>query len=123
MAATLNVNQRRVVHTGSDDTHVAFPDVRASQQTGFPEPVPCNSAIASAIGENGPAMVKVDGEMPMVRGATYQEEGVSVDSTLVNQTDDTASRFLQYSFNVRLEGRAVCRQGDLLFHHGLNSFG
>lgn len=123
MAATLTANQRKVVHTGSGDTHVTFPDLRASHQSGFPEPVPGTSAIASAGGENGPLMVKIDGEMPMVRGATYQAASGTADTTLVNQTNDSASRFLQYSFNVRLEGRAVCRQGDLLFHNGLNSFG
>lgn len=123
MASTLTANQRKVVHTGSDDTHVAFPDVRASHHSGFPEPFPGTSAIESASGENGPAMVKVGGEMPMVRGATYQATDISADSTLVNQADDTASRFLHYSFNVRLEGRGVCRLGDLLFHNGLNSFG
>lgn len=123
MAATLIANQRKIVHTGSDDTHVAFPDLQASHQSGFPEPVPGISAIGSASGVNGPASISVDGGMPMVRGAFYPAGSASVDSALVNQTDDTASRFLQYSFNVRLEGRAACRQGDLLFHHGLNSFG
>src|SRR5690554_4868123 len=99
MAATLIANQRKVVHTGSDDTHVAFPDLHASHQSGLPEPVPGVSAIGSACGVNGPASVVVDGGMPMVRGAIYPAGRAGAESTLVNRADDTASRFLHYSFN------------------------
>jgi hypothetical protein len=65
--------------------------------------------------------------MPMVKGAQYKmttgdEAGTAGGGVLSSSTKGPAE-FMLYSFNVKMEGKNVCRLGDPLFHNKKNALG
>jgi hypothetical protein len=69
----------------------------------------------------------MDGAMPMVKGAKYStsmgdEAGTAGGGVASSKTKGEAE-FMMYSFDVKIEGKNVCRLGDPLFHNAKNIMG
>ncbi len=64
--------------------------------------------------------------MPMVKGAQYRvstgDEAGSLGGVLSSSVKGPCE-FMNYSFDVKMEGRSVCRLGDPLFHNKKNTMG
>lgn len=128
MAQTTFANSRGIVHKGSGGQSIVFPDVCLTPTPVVPVPVPIpypNIGKSSDTSE-GPSTVKVDGEMPMVKGAKYStstgdEPGV-VGGIISNRFIGTCE-FTMYSFDVKFEGNNVCRLADPLYHNDKNIMG
>jgi hypothetical protein len=74
----------------------------------------------------GPKSVKTDGQMPMVKGALYSKstgDEAGVRKGVVSGTHKDVCEFMMYSFDVKFEGKNVCRLGDPLFHNKKNIVG
>ena len=75
----------------------------------------------------GPKKVKVDGAMPMTKGAKYSmssgDEAGSAGGGVVSSKFKGECEFMMYSFDVKFEGKNVCRMGDPLFHNKKNIVG
>ena len=75
---------------------------------------------------DGPDSVKVDKKMPMVKGAKYSmstgDEAGSLQGVASNKIKGDCE-FMMYSFDVKFEGKNVCRLGDPLFHNKKNIMG
>ncbi len=124
MAVT--VNGRGVAHAGSNGQSIVFPDVCKTPTPGGPIPMPYPNIARSADTSNGPKAVTVEGKMPMVKGAKYsQSTGDEAGATggVMSSTTRGEAEFMMYSFNVKFEGKNVCRLGDPLFHNKKNGMG
>jgi len=126
MAQKTFVNARGIVHKGSGGMSVVFPDVCKTPSPGGPIPIPYPNIGKSSDTSGGPSSVTCDGEMPMVKGATYSktsgDEAGSAGGVVSGVNRDVAE-FMMYSFDVKFEGDNVCRMGDPLFHNKKNIMG
>ncbi|MEM7151377.1 MAG: DUF4150 domain-containing protein [Myxococcota bacterium] len=126
MAQKTFANGRGIAHGGSGGMSIVFPDVCNTPTSTGPVPIPYPNIGNSADATGGPSAARCDGEMPMVKGATYgKSSGDEAGSAggLVSGMNTGEAEFMLYSFDVRIEGANVCRLGDPLFHNGKNTMG
>jgi hypothetical protein len=119
-------NGRGIAHGGSGGMSVVFPDVCLTPTSAGPVPIPYPNIARSADTSEGPTTVTCDGEMPMVKGAKYSKSmGDEAGSAggVVGGTNRDVAEFMVYSFDVKFEGKGVCRLGDSLFHNNKNTMG
>jgi uncharacterized protein DUF4150 len=127
MPATVHVNFRGVVHKGSGGMNTTFPDVcKTPAPPAPPVPIPYPNIGQSSDTSQGPSTVTTDGKMPMVKGAKYSRSSGDEAGTLggvVSSVNMSECEFMMYSFDVKFEGKNVCRMGDPLFHNKKNIMG
>lgn len=124
MGTKVFANMRGVVHQDSGGMSMVFPDVCKTPSPPVPIPYP-NIAQASDTSA-GPKKVTTDGKMPMVKGAKYSKSSGDEAGTLggvVSGCNKGEAEFMMYSFDVKFEGKNVCRLGDPLFHNKKNIMG
>ena len=103
-----------------------FPDVCKTPSPGGPIPIPYPNIGMSSNTSKGPKKVKTDKKMPMVKGAKYSmttgdEAGTA--GGVISSKFKGEAEFMLYSFDVKFEGKNVCRMGDPLFHNKKNIMG
>jgi hypothetical protein len=120
-------NSRGIAHKGSGGMSMVFPDVCKTPTPGGPVPIPYPNIAKSSDTSKGPKSVKTDGEMPMVKGAKYAtstgDEAGSAGGGIISGKTKGEAEFMMYSFNVKFEGKNVCRMGDPMFHNNKNTMG
>ncbi|NOX90996.1 MAG: DUF4150 domain-containing protein [Gammaproteobacteria bacterium] len=126
MSCTIFVNGRGVAHKGSGGKTMVFPDVCKTPVGPSVVPIPYPNLGQSADTSKGPKSVKTDGKMPMVKGAIYStssgdEPGVA--NGIISGKIKGECEFMMYSFDVKFEGKNVCRMGDPLWHNKKNILG
>lgn len=103
-----------------------MPDVRKTPAPGGPVPIPYPNVAKAADIVGGPTTVQIEGNMPAVKGAQYAvstgDEAGSAGG-VVSGTVKGPAEFMMYSFDVKIEGKNVCRLGDPLFHNKKNTMG
>jgi hypothetical protein len=103
-----------------------FPDVCNTPTPGGPVPIPYPNLGKAADTTAGPPTVTTDGSMPMVKDAKYMmtsgDEAGSAGG-VVSGTIKGEAEFMMYSFDVKFEGKNVCRLADPLFHNKKNIMG
>jgi len=126
MPSDVFANGRGVAHGGSGGISNVFPDVCKTPSPSGPVPVPYPNLGKSSDASKGPKTVTIEGKMPMVKGAQYSmttgDEAGSAGGVMSGSTKGPAE-FMMYSFDVKLEGKNVCRLGDPLFHNKKNGMG
>lgn len=126
MPCTVFVNGRGVAHQTSGGLSTVFPDVCKTPSPAGPVPIPYPNIGKAADTTGGPSSVTVDGSMPMVKDAKYAlttgDEAGSAGG-VVSGVFAGEAEFSMYSFDVKLEGRNVCRLGDPLLHNKKNAAG
>ena len=124
MGQTTFVNMRGIAHKGSGGMSIAFPDVCKTPSPGGPIPIPYPNIGKASDTTKGPKKVTTDGKMPMVKGAKYSmstgDEAGSAGGGVVSNSTKGECEFMMYSFDVKFEGKNVCRMGDPLFHNKKN---
>lgn len=126
MAQTTFCNSRGIAHKGSGGMSLVFPDVCKTPSPGGPVPIPYPNTGKSSDTIKGPVKVKTDGSMPMVKGANYMMTTGDEAGTLggvMSNVFKSVCEFMMYSFDVKFEGKNVCRMGDPLFHNKKNIIG
>ncbi len=127
MPQTTFANMRGIVHKGSNGMSMVFPDVcKTPAPPAGPIPIPYPNIGKSSDTTKGPTSVKTDGQMPMVKGATYMmsagdEAGAA--GGVISGKIKGECEFMMYSFDVKFEGKNACRMGDPLFHNNKNIMG
>ena len=125
MGQTTFANSRGIAHKGSGGMSTVFPDVcktpappRADSDS-LPEHRPVLGHV------QGPTTVKTDGQMPMVKGAYSRSSGDEAGTLggVVSSVNMNVCEYMLYSFDVKFEGKNVCRLGDPLFHNKKNIMG
>jgi len=124
--ATVFANSRGVVHKGSGGMSIVFPDVCKTPTPAGPVPIPYPNIGKASDTSSGPSSVKTDGEMPMTKDANYStstgDEAGSAMGVVSSKTKGKCE-YMMYSFDVKYEGKNVCRLGDPLFHNQKNIMG
>jgi hypothetical protein len=119
MVATVRVNERTVVHKTSGGMSVAFPDPCLTPGAG---PIPYLNVAFSTDAENTSATVYADGQGVMLKDSFFAKsvgDEPGTDGGVISGTYKGKASFSNYSFDVMIEGRNVCRLGDPMIHnHG-----
>ena len=126
MAQTTFANSRGIAHKSSGGMSTVFPDVCLTQAGNVVVPIPYPNIGKASDAINGPRSVKIDGSMPMVKGAKYSKSTGDEPGTkkgVVSGTITGECEFMMYSFDIKFEGNNVCRLGDPLFHNKKNIVG
>ncbi len=126
MAQTTFSNGRGIAHKGSGGKSTVFPDVCLTPVGNAIVPIPYANTGQSADTTKGPKSVKTDGVMPMVKGALYSKSSGDAGGSrkgVASGTIEDVCEFMMYSFDVKFEGRNVCRLGDPLWHNKKNILG
>jgi hypothetical protein len=125
MANTVGVNKMSVVTKDSKGVTVAFPDVCKTPGPGGPIPLPYPNIARSSDTANGSTSVKVEGNPLCVKDShlgtsTGDEAGTAGGGVASGKTRGKAE-FVNYSFDVKVEGRNVARAFDLMLHNDKNT--
>ena len=127
MPATLNVNFLTVVHKGSVGMVIGFPDVCKTPAPPSPSPVPIpypNIAMSSNTAQ-GSTTVKVDGNPVMLKDSNFStstgDEAGCAGGGVVSNTIKGKAEFVLYSFDVKFDGKNVCRLTDIMLLNKLSS--
>ena len=124
--ATVFANMRGVAHKGSPGMNMVFPDVCKTPTPAGPIPIPYPNIGKASDLSGGPTSVTCDGEMPGVKGATFSMSSGDEAGTaggVMSSKFKGECEFMMYSFDVKFEGKNVCRLGDPLFHNKKNIMG
>ena len=126
MGQTVFANSRGVDHKSSGGMSMVFPDVCKTPTPGGPIPIPYPNIGQATNTSKGTKKVKVDGKMAMVKGAKYSmtsgDEAGSAGGIISSKIKGEAE-YMMYSFDVKFEGKNVCRLGDPLWHNKKNIVG
>ncbi len=126
MGQTTFANTRGIAHKGSGGTSTVFPDVCKTPVGPSVVPIPYPNIGKASDTRNGPKSVTIDGKMPMVKGAKYSTSSGDEAGTakgIMSSSTKGECEFMMYSFDVKFEGKNVCRLGDPLFHNKKNIVG
>ena len=122
MPATVSVNFRTVVHKASNGMSMAFPDVCKTPAPPAPfVPIPYPNIAMSADTASGSSQVKCDGNPVCIEGSNFSkssgDEAGSAGGGMISSCIQGKAEFVNYSFDVQIEGKGVCRLADLLLHN------
>jgi hypothetical protein len=125
MPATTNVNFRTVVHEKSSGMAMFFPDVcKTPAPPAGPIPIPYPNIAQSTDTDGGSTKVKIDGCPIMLKDSNFKmssgDEAGSAGGVMSSCTKGKAE-FLNYSFDVKIEGKNVPRLGDMMLGNKKNT--
>jgi len=124
--STVFANNQGVSNTGSEAVVVSGPDVCLTPMGNSLVPVPYTNIAKSSTLTNGTKSVKVNGCMGAIEGCCYSTStgdlpgiGTGVSSGTVG----SKAEFINYSFDVKIEGKGVCRNSDPMTQNNKNAYG
>ena len=121
MPATINVNTRTVVHKSSNGIATAFPDVCKTPTPGGPVPIPYPNVAMSSDTADGSKTVSMDGNPIMLKGSNFStstgDEAGTAGGGVVSSKTKGKAEFVNYSFDVKVEGKNVPRLGDMMIQN------
>ena len=126
MSVTVGADQPwTVVHKNSSGMSIAFPDVCKTPSPAGPVPIPYPNVAKSSDASDTSTTVKADGEGIMLKGSNFSsstgDEAGSVGGVVSNVNRGKAM-FVNYSFDVKVEGQNVPRKMDPMKQNGSGSF-
>ncbi|OJT17321.1 hypothetical protein BO221_45180 [Archangium sp. Cb G35] len=125
MAVHVGVNKMSVVTEDSNGTTVAFPDVCKTPSPGGPIPIPYPNIARSSDTAKGTKTVSVKDKPVCVKDSNFStstgdEAGTAGGGVASSKTKGKAE-FVNYSFDVKFEGKNVARAFDLMLHNDKNT--
>src|SRR5687767_12219960 len=125
MGVTVGVNNMSVVHAGSSGISTAFPDVCKTPTPAGPVPIPYPNIAKSGDTAKGTKKVKCDGESVCVEDSNFStssgDEAGQAGGGVASSKTKGKAEFVNYSFDVKFEGKGVARAGDLMLHNDKNT--
>jgi hypothetical protein len=125
MGVTVGVNNMTVVHSGSNGLSMAFPDVcKTPAPPAPPIPIPYPNIAKSSDTAKGSKKVKCDGNPICLKDSNFStsvgDEAGSLNGVASSKIKGKAE-FVNYSFDVKVEGKNVARALDLMLHNDKNT--
>lgn len=125
MGATIAVNNMTVVHKSSGGITIAFPDACKTPTPGGPIPIPYPNIAKSGDTAKGSKKVKMDKNPIMLKGSNFStsvgDEAGTAGGGIISNTTKGKAEFINYSFDVKVEGKNVPRLLDLMIHNKMSS--
>lgn len=125
MGVTVGVNNLSVVHKDSSGVTIAFPDVcKTPAPPAPPIPIPYPNIAKSSDTAKGSKKVKMDGNSICLKDSNFStstgDEAGSLNGIVSNKIKGKAE-FVNFSFDVKVGGKNVCRALDLMLHNDKNT--
>lgn len=125
MGNNVGVNKLSVVHKASNGKTIAFPDVCKTPSPGGPIPIPYPNIAMSSDSAKTASSVVVDGNPICVKDSNFStstgdEAGTAGGGVASSKTKGKAE-FVNFSFDVKFEGKNVARALDLMLHNDKNT--
>lgn len=125
MSATVGVNNLTVIHKSSNGTTIAFPDVCLTPAPpASPVPVPYPNIAQSADTAKGSVKVKVQGNPVCLKDSNFSRSSgdeAGTNKGVASGRNMGKAEFINYSFDVKIEGKNVPRAMDLMLHNDKNT--
>lgn len=126
MVSKVFANSMGLSHKKSGGISAVFPDVCKTPTPAGPVPIPYPNIGKSSDTAKGSKSVKVQRAPTMLKGSNYKtstgDEPGSAGGVISSKTKGKCE-FMLYSFDVKFEGKNVCRMGDMLTHNDKNALG
>ncbi len=127
MGVTVGVNNLTVVHKSSSGVSPSFPDVCKTPAPPSPSPIPIPypNIAQSSDTDKGSKKVKCDGNPVCLKDSNFKmssgdEAGTAGGGVASSKTKGKAE-FVNFSFDVKFEGKNVARALDLMLHNDKNT--
>jgi len=124
MPVTVGVNNLSVVHKGSGGVTIAFPDVCKTPSPAGPIPIPYPNIAQSTDTSKGSKKVKCDGNPICLKDSNFMmstgDEAGSAGGGVASNKIKGKAEFVNFSFDVKVEGKNVARAFDLMLHNDKN---
>ena len=125
MSVTVGVNFLSVVHKSSSGITIAFPDVCKTPTPAGPIPIPYPNIALSSDTDKGTKKVTCDGNPVCVKDSNFKistgDEAGTAGGGIISAKTKGIAEFVNYSFDVKFEGKNVCRAFDLMLHNNKNT--
>jgi hypothetical protein len=125
MPVTVGVNSMTVVHKSSTGTTIAFPDVCLTPAPPAPPvPIPYPNIAMSSDTDKGSKKVKCDGNPICLKDSNFSRSSgdeAGVNKGVASGKNMGKAEFVNYSFDVKVEGKNVARALDLMLHNDKNT--
>lgn len=122
MGATIIVNGRTVVHKDSGGKATSVPDFcKTPTPPGPPVPIPYVNVAQSSDTADGSKKVKMDGNPIMLKTSkfsTSKGDEAGTAKGVASSTTSGIAKFVNYSFDVKVESKSVPRLGDPMTNNG-----
>ena len=121
MGNFVGVNKLSVVHKDSQGKTIAFPDVCKTPSPGGPIPIPYPNIAMSSDAAKTASSVVVEGNPICTKDSNFStssgdEAGIAGGGVASSKTKGKAE-FVNCSFDVQAEGKAVARALDITLHN------
>ncbi|MEN6507974.1 MAG: DUF4150 domain-containing protein [Smithella sp.] len=127
MGSSVFVNKQGWSHKGSGATAMnTAPDVCLTQVGLSVVPIPYPNTAKSSDLKNGSKTVKIEGHSTAIDGCCYSKSAGDEAGNrkgIISGTVGDKAEFLNYSFDVKCEGKGVCRNTDAMMHNNGNTIG
>ncbi len=126
MGSNVFANGMGIAHQGSGDSSTVGPDVCKTPAPGGPTPVPYTNTARSADLVDGSKTVFINGKPAAIKGCSYATstgDEPGTEGGVVSGKTKGKAQFVTYSFDVKIEGKNVCRHGDMMTHNDKNTAG
>lgn len=125
MGTSVGVNKLSIVNGDTNGTTIAFPDVCKTPSPGGPVPIPYPNIARSSDTAKGTKKVKAEGKPICVKDSNFSsstgdEAGTAGGGVASNKTKGKAE-FVNFSMDVKFEGKSVPRSFDLMLHNAKNT--
>ena len=125
MGVTIGVNNLSVVHKDSGGITSAFPDVCKTPSPAGPVPIPYPNIAKSSDTAKGSKKVKMDGNPICLKNSNFRmstgDEAGSAGGGVASNKIKGKAEFVNFSFDVKVEGKNVARALDLMLHNNKNT--
>jgi hypothetical protein len=122
--STVFANSQGIANTNSGDVVISGPDVCLTPMGPSLVPVPYTNIARSASLKGGTKSVKINGCMGAIDGCCYStsigDQPGSGRGVLSGTVGDKAE-FINSSFDVKIEGKGVCRNSDPMMQNSKNA--
>lgn len=127
MGTTVEVNSpMTIVHKSSSGTAPVFPDVCKTPSPGGPIPIPYPNVAKSSDAAQTASTVTAEGNPVMIKDSVYStssgDEAGSAGGGVASNCIKGKAQFINYSFDVKIEGQNVPRLLDPMKQNGQSSY-
>lgn len=126
MASTVGVNMLSIVNADSNGVTIAFPDVCKTPAPPAPfVPIPYPNIAKSSDTAQGSKKVKAEGQPICVKDSNFAmstgDEAGTAGGGVASAKIKGKAEFVNFSFDVQIEGKNVPRSFDLMLHNDKNT--
>ena len=115
--STVFANKQGITHKDSGAFSVSGPDVCLTPVGKSKVPIPYSNVARSSTLAGGSKSVFINGESVAIAGCCYSTstgDQTGSGKGVISGTVGDKAQFVNYSFDVKIEGKGVCRNTDLM---------